>query len=259
MPIISIITVCKNPGKEIEKTINSVISQKFKDVQYIVIDGGSADGTQEYLKKLKKKKIISKLVIEKDKGVYDAINKGIKLANGKFIGIIHAGDTYKKNIFFKLLKNFNSKTDIIYGLCELDFIYFSKIIKLNKNSYKNLKKKMSIMHPSTFVNKAVYDKIGLYNKNFKISGDFDFFYRSINKNYKFLFVNKVLTKIVYGGISTKLNNLFLIVKENSDIIYNKNNFICKFFSYFSEITFGFFYFFKINTQIFIKLLFKKRK
>ena len=258
MPLISIITVCKNPGTEIEKTVNSVVLQRFKDFQYIVIDGKSTDGTQEYLKKLKKNKIISKLVIQKDQGVYDAINKGIKLASGKFIGIIHAGDTYNNDIFLKLLKHFKSKTDVIYGLCEFDFISFSKIIKLNKNSYKNLKNKMTIMHPSTFVNRTLYNKIGLYNKKFKISGDFDFFHRSIKKNYKFLFVNKVFAKMVYGGISTKLSNLYLIAKENSNIVYSNNNFLEKFFFKISQITFGFFYFIKINAQILIKLLLKNR-
>ena len=258
MPLISIITVCKNPGTEIEKTVNSVVSQRFKDLQYIVIDGNSTDGTQEYLKKLKKIKIINKLVIQKDQGVYDAINKGIKLAKGKFVGIIHAGDTYKKNIFLKLFKHFKSETDIIYGLCELDFIFFSKIIKLNKKSYKNLKKKMAIMHPSTFVSRTLYDKIGLYNKKFRISGDFDFFHRCIKKNYKFLFVNKVFTKMAYGGMSTKLSNLCLIARENSIILYGNNNFLEKFFFKISQITFGFFYFIKINIEILIKLLLKNR-
>lgn len=156
------------------------------------------------------------------------------------------------------MKHFKSETDVIYGLCEFDFISFSKIIKLNKNSYKNLKNKMTIMHPSTFVNRTLYNKIGLYNKKFKISGDFDFFHRSIKKNYKFLFVNKVFTKMVYGGISTRLSNLYLIAKENSNIVYSNNNFLEKFFFKISQITFGFFYFIKINIEILIKLLLKNR-
>ena len=181
MPLISIITVCKNPGQALVDTVESVTNQVFKDIQYIIVDSQSNDGTQKYIQNLKKRNLIDQYIIEKDEGIYDGINKGIKLARGKFIGIIHAGDTYKKDIFLKLLKHFKSKADVIYGLCELDFISFSKIIKLNKNSYKDLKNKMSIMHPSTFINRTLYNKIGLYNKKFKISGDFDFFHRSVKK------------------------------------------------------------------------------
>tara|TARA_Y100000389_G_scaffold199988_1_gene239493 strand:- start:10368 stop:11153 length:786 start_codon:yes stop_codon:yes gene_type:complete len=257
MPLISIITVCKNPGQALVDTVESVINQDFKDVQYIVIDSESNDGTQKYLQNLKKKNLIDQLIIEKDSGIYDAINKGINLSKGNYVGIIHAGDTYKNNIFLELSKYFNSKADIIYGLCELDFVSFSKIINLNKQSYKNLKEFMSIMHPSTFVNRTLYCKVGLYDKKFKVAGDFDFFHRSINKNYKFLFVNRVFTKMLYGGLSTKLSSLYLRAQENSQIILSKNNSVKKFFFILYQIILSFFYYLKINTQIFIKLLLKK--
>ena len=174
MPLLSIITVCKNPGFSIAETVNSVVTQSFKDYEYIVVDSLSSDGTTEYLQNLHSKKKINKLIIEKDQGIYQAINKGINAAEGDYIGIIHAGDTYRKKIFELLNPHFNGKTDILYGSAHIIHEKDISYVNLKKNSHWELKKRNSIIHTSTFVKKSLYQEIGLYNEKFIIAGDYDF-------------------------------------------------------------------------------------
>lgn len=251
MPLISIITVCKNPGQALVDTVESVINQDFKDIQYIIIDSQSNDGTQKYLQNLKKKNLIDQLIVEKDSGIYDAINKGINLSKGDYIGIIHAGDQYTKNTFKNLVSSFYLNKDIIFGSCEIKFKKFSKIIKVKKKSIDNLNYKMSILHPSTFVKREIYKKIGLYSTNFKIASDFDFFKRALESNCNFLHTNEVIAQMSYGGISTQLKFVLKIAYENAEIIYKKNNMFKKFFFIIFKSIEGILYNFKTK----IKLLF----
>jgi glycosyltransferase involved in cell wall biosynthesis len=220
VPLLTILTVTKNPGYEVIKTVNSVLSQSFKDYEYIVVDGNSIDGTYEYLKKLKKKKKIKKLILQKSKGVYGAINEGINASKGKFIGIIHAADSYTKEIFFKLNKSFNNKNDIIFGSGNLLFNFFKINIQIKSNAYKQLDKSMSLLHPSTFVKAEVYKKLNLYKKSFKIAADFDFFKKALNNNYKFFNTKLVIADIQFGGISSQLKNSIIIAQELTSISSN---------------------------------------
>ena len=220
MPLLSILTVTKNPGYEIIKTVDSVLSQSFKDYEYIVVDANSIDGSYEYLKKLKKKKKIKKLILQKTKGIYQAINIGINASKGKFIGIIHAGDSYSKEIFFKLNKSFNNKNDILFGSGTLSFNLFNTPIFIKSNSYKQLDKSMSLLHPSTFVKRKIYKKLNFYEKSFKIASDFAFFKKALNNNYKFFNTKLIISDIKFGGISAQLKNTPLIAKELAAISNN---------------------------------------
>ena len=183
---ISVITVSLNSEKTIEKTINSVLSQNYTDLEYIIIDGKSTDKTLEVIEKYKSK--INIIVSEKDKGIFDAINKGIQRCSGDIVSIIHSDDFfYNDKVLDVVNKNFKENDD-------LECLIGTTLIK-RKNSNFTVRKYNSLFfkkwmiylgftppHPSTFIKKKVYDKIGFYKTNYEIASDFDFFLRMFLKN-----------------------------------------------------------------------------
>ena len=204
---VSIITVCYNSQKTIENTIKSVLSQSYKNYEYIIIDGGSTDNTIKIIKKYKKK--IQIFRSEKDKGIYDAINKGIKYATGSVISILHSDDIfYNKFTTQKVMSYFNSNSKIncLIG----NKIITDNNLKKKLRSYKaNFFKKWMLYfgfsppHPSTFFRDKIYKKYGLYKNKYIIAGDFEFFVRIFLKKkilYKIIDENFVLMKS--GGKSS---------------------------------------------------------
>jgi len=205
---ITIITPTLNNEKTILDTLDSVSRQTHKDIEHLIIDGGSKDQTLKIVENYNKKKI---KIFKKKTNIYQAINYGIKKSEGKIIGILGADDIYQncnvlKSVSDKFYANLN--TDIIIG----SLVYFvnknyDKIIRYYpNNNFSKTQFKYGMMppHPSTFVKKSVYDKIGMYNENILISSDFKFFLNLIYKkkiSYKFL--NKVLVRMRMGGVSTK--------------------------------------------------------
>jgi len=172
----SIITVCYNSINTIEKTLQSLLSQTNQNFEYIIIDGGSTDGTVELINKYKQH--VDVFVSEPDKGIYDAFNKGIKLAKGDYIGILNSDDTYNSNTL-ELVANYtlNQPNAIIYGdtyfIDDNDVVFGLNVGNFNIN---NIKSGIGFMHPSSFVPKQVYEKIGLYSlsKDLYIASDADF-------------------------------------------------------------------------------------
>lgn len=216
LPKVSIITVSYNAEKTIEKTILSVINQTYENIEYIIIDGKSSDKTLEIIKKYEKK--ISYWVSETDGGIYDAMNKGITKSTGDIIGIINSDDWYEEktveiaveNIFFH---NVN-------GVCG-NIIYHDingNIIKLEKFKSKpeacEMKKRMTIAHPSIFVKKDFYDLYGFFDVKYKISADYDLFLRAILKNCKLQYCENLNVNFRLGGASAKNSLLSLIEVAN---------------------------------------------
>ena len=166
-PKISIVTVTYNSARTLEKTVQSIISQSYKDYEYIIIDGGSTDGTLDIIKKYEKH--ISYWVSESDDGIYDAMNKGILQANGKWIHLLNSDDYYYDSNVLQKVSNVLIDNESFY--------YFTMIQKngLNENIYKwnsslwKLWYSAYIPHPTMFVSKSTYESIGLYDTNFKIS------------------------------------------------------------------------------------------
>ena len=182
---VSIITISFNAMVTIEKTLLSVANQSYENIEHIIVDGNSKDNTIDICKSYSH---ISKILSEPDKGVYDAFNKGIKLATGDVIGFLNADDTfYNENSIQDIVDAFsNNETDIVYG--NLDYVNEeSKVIRnwISKPYEKGLVKKAWMpAHPSFYCKKEVYDRLGGYNDSFKIAGDFELCLR-------FLEVNKV--------------------------------------------------------------------
>tara|TARA_Y100000590_G_C15616184_1_gene975855 strand:- start:91 stop:990 length:900 start_codon:yes stop_codon:yes gene_type:complete len=175
----SIITVVLNNANFIEETIKSVIEQNA-DVEYIIIDGGSTDGTLDTIKKYEE--FINLWISEKDFGIYDAMNKGIKYSSGKYLGIINSGDLYNSNAL-STIKSYFTKHE------KLDFIFGTVHKKILKSGFKKNKIYWSFdFYPSHssgfFISNKVQKKLGLYNTKFKLSADHDLFFRLIKNKFK---------------------------------------------------------------------------
>ena len=218
--VFSIITpILNNP--DIEKVFNSLDSQSFKNFEHIVVDGGSNKETLKIIKKNKKK--INKLIIEKDYGIYDAINKGIRVSNGEIIGILNADDYYYFNTL-ELVNNYfkKKKIDYIFGSVLKDRLMHNFLPK--KIWYKfNVYPAHSC---GFFIKKELHRDInlGLYDLNFKYSSDRDFIYRLINSNYKGLCSKKyeIFGRFSPNGISSKLSFLRTFIEEMSVRFKNQN-------------------------------------
>lgn len=201
---VSIITVCLNSAKTIEKTIQSVIKQSYYDIEYSIIDGGSIDGTIDIIKKYEK--YINKWVSEPDRGLYDAMNKGIREAAGDVIGIINSDDWYACDAVEKIVHYFKmGSCDITYG--DLTFVYpdgreemaSAKDINLNDMKYKNV-----LWHPTVFVKKNVYELYGCYDLKYKIYADYDFLLRTYYKGCRICYVPHNLAFFRVDGLHNRM-------------------------------------------------------
>ena len=221
---ISIITVVLNAEKTIEKTIKSVINQSYKNFELIIIDGGSTDGTIDIIKKYNKK--ISYWISEKDKGIYYAMNKGIKKSSGNIIGILNSDDYYLKNALKTVNEYFNKYKNIefLFGSVKKNRVmsgFYPEKIFYRFNIYPG--------HSSGFfIKKKTHDRIGLYNTKFKYSADLDLIYRLIVK-HKILGIstkkNEITGVFSMHGISNSSSFLVKLKEEASVRLHNKQNII----------------------------------
>ena len=218
---ISIITVCLNSQKTIEYTLNSVMSQTYNNVEHIIVDGGSNDGTIDIIKRYKNKN--KKIILTKGKSLYESLNIGIKNSTGNLISILHSDDIFNnQNVLSKVaLIAINSKKKVFFG----DVVYFrnsnfKKIIR----SYpaKNFDQKILMYgnmppHTGSFYKKEIFQKYGYYKTNFKIAGDFEHILRIIKvKKLDYEILNLIITRMRTGGLSGKNFNSFLII--NNEIL-----------------------------------------
>ncbi|MBN2781671.1 MAG: glycosyltransferase, partial [Campylobacterales bacterium] len=198
-PLVSIITVVYNGEKFLEDTIKSVINQSYDNVEYIIIDGGSTDGTVEIIKKYEAQ--IDYWVSEKDNGIYDAMNKGISLVTGDIIGLINADDWYEKNTVELIISviNENDKFDVVYGL--IRYIKNEQELKIEAQNHHFLSDRM-IPHPTCFIKSKVYKKLGNYVNDYKSASDYDLLVRVYKNNCIFHKIDKVLANFRIDGISS---------------------------------------------------------
>ncbi|MDJ0636511.1 MAG: glycosyltransferase family 2 protein [Xenococcaceae cyanobacterium MO_188.B29] len=218
-PLVTIITVVFNGTKYLEQTIKSVINQTYDNIEYIIIDGGSIDGTLDIIRNYEK--VIDYWVSEPDKGIYNAMNKGIKLSQGMLIGLINSDDWYGENAVETVVEAYlnNSKSNVIItGAIYRTDSQGNILFKLNKPASfldQKINRIMPVNHPATFVNREVYAEIGLFDEQYKIAGDYDFIYRAYySKKVDFLFTEACLAYMRLDGLSEKPTTALLRAKEN---------------------------------------------
>lgn len=211
---ISIITPVFNAVETIEKTILSVVTQEMdSELEYIIVDGASKDESLEVINKYIDK--IDVLISEKDQGVYDAMNKGIARTTGDIIGIINSDDWYNDGILKIVEEVFkeNEDIDIVYSPINNYFEgkYLNTFIPGN---LENLVFKFTINHPSCFVKKSVYDRIGLFDLSYSIAADYDFVLRAYTSGVKFHYIETPLVSYSLNGMSGKPITKFKQIRES---------------------------------------------
>ncbi len=221
---VSIITTSLNSEKTIKDTINSVNQQTFKNIEHIFIDGNSIDNTIKIIKDNKQKNSI--LISEKDNGIYDAMNKGIKLSKGEIIFILNSDDTFYNNSIVQNVINIFTKNidlELIYG----NLIYTKDKDVVRKWKSGNFKpgsflKGWCPPHPSFIVKKRIYEKYGLFNLSYKFAADLEIMYRFLEKfKCKHYYFDEYIIDMKIGGVSNK--NLINIIKQNYENIKIFNN------------------------------------
>ncbi|MFA0542207.1 glycosyltransferase family 2 protein [Vibrio sp. 10N.222.52.B7] len=217
---VSIITVCYNSAETIEDTINSIKAQTYENIEYIVVDGGSKDHTNQIVNKYSE--VVDIHISEKDEGLYDAMNKGIKMATGDVIGILNSDDFFcSENSVAELMAGFTSeKIDGVYS----DLVYVkehdtSKVTRLYSSKvYKQSLIKFGLMlpHPTFYVRQSVYNTCGLYKTNYRVAADFELIARCVSKGIILNRVPKITVKMREGGVSS--SGLMWRVHQNSEIV-----------------------------------------
>ncbi len=201
--LVSVVTVCYNSEKTIRKTIESVLGQSYTEIEYIIIDGKSNDKTleivKEYEHKFEKRGMKYTIISEKDNGIYDAMNKGIRMAQGEVIGIINSDDWYEENAIQTVVKTYEEQP--------FDYFYADiRLIKTNGEAIIKHSKMDKIVtsrhwnHPTCFVTKQTYQELGVFRCE-GIHDDFDFFLNVRKNKKKIVIKNEVLANFRMGGVS----------------------------------------------------------
>lgn len=222
---ISVITVCYNSSATIEKTFQSVASQTYDDIEYIVIDGGSSDCTPEIIKKYNH--VITSWVSEKDQGLYDAMNKGIRKATGEYIGILNSDDTFYDIHTLENIAGFLQQEKVDASIGNIVQHNGGRVIRTYSSQKwcpKDLKVGFMPPHPSIFFKKELFDKLGYYSLDFDIGADYELITRYFLKhNISFGYSNITTTSMLMGGLSSSgLKSYLLLSKENGKAL-NMNN------------------------------------
>lgn len=199
--LFTIITVCFNSEKTIERTIQSVLHQTCQDYEYIIIDGASTDGTMEMVRKYEPLfEGRMRWISEPDKGIYDAMNKGIQMASGELIGIVNSDDYYEPDALSIMKRLYTGyEYSILYGAVRA--VENGKEVMVYIKNHEFIEQDM-ITHPSCFITKKLYDKFGLYSLKYPYSADYEFMLRIRNKEQiKYYKTYDIITNFSNGGIS----------------------------------------------------------
>lgn len=214
---VSVITPCLNSAGTIRQTIESVLHQTYTDIEYIIVDGGSTDGTigiiQEYVFRFQGR---LQYICEPDHGIYDAMNKGIRMSHGKVIGIINSDDFYEKNAVEHVMTHLGSgKYQVVYGYCRM----FSNghVSGVLRRNHRNLSQAM-IPHPTCFVTRDIYKEFGMFLTGLKIAGDYELMLRLYTgSKVEFIQIKEVIADFRVGGASNRYKRL---KRERALILYH---------------------------------------
>jgi glycosyltransferase len=215
---VSIITITYNSAATVEDTLRSVVNQDYPNIEYLIIDGKSKDNTLQIVDKYKDK--ITKIVSEKDKGLYDALNKGIALASGDIVGMLHSDDLYASNhVISDIVKTFESNPAAEGVYADLVFVDRNDIDKITRTWESGDYEEGDFLngwmppHPTFFVRKECYERFGVFNTTLRLSADYELMLRMIHKNkIKLAYLPKVVVKMRMGGVSNV--SFFVRLKAN---------------------------------------------
>lgn len=216
---ISIITTCYNREKTISEAIESVLRQDYPNIEYIVVDGASKDLSMTIINKYRDR--ISTIICEPDKGMYEAINKGIRIATGDIIGLVHSDDfLFSTNIISKIVGRFEeSDAEFVYGNgLFVDYDNTEKIVRnwISGSYHKDkVRKGWLPLHPTVYIRRECFAKWGLYDESFKIAADSDFLVRYLYEtNIKVAYLNEYIIRMRMGGLSTDYKKMKQKWKED---------------------------------------------
>jgi glycosyltransferase len=222
--LVSIITVCYNRAHTIERAIKSVFEQDYKNIEYIIIDGNSNDGSQKIISKYQKK--LAYYLSEPDNGMYYALNKGIKQAKGEIIGFMHSDDEfYDSGVISNIVNYFKENTELdgIYG----NGLYVDNNLKLVRDrkgiafSLEKIKNGWLPLHPTVYLKKSVYKTYGDFDTRYYIASDSEFLLRMLLKHkINIDYLNKYIVQMKIGGLSTNVNTTLKTFIEDFNIYKN---------------------------------------
>jgi glycosyltransferase involved in cell wall biosynthesis len=216
---VSIITAVFNRESTIERCVLSVLQQKYENIEYIVVDGKSTDGTMTILNGYSGR--VTKIVSEKDLGIYDALNKGLSMATGDVIGFLHSDDYYANDTVVGEIASALESNDCDLVYADLDFFHQNtpdKSTRFYSSSFFKpwmMRFALQPAHPTVYARKALYDRVGNFNLNYKISADFDWLLRSfVLANCKAQYLKSTFVKMQMGGAST--GGIKAIINHNAE-------------------------------------------
>ncbi|WDN89435.1 glycosyltransferase [Desulfosarcina sp. BuS5] len=216
---ISVITVCRNAEATISDTLFSVQEQSYNNIEHILIDGASSDGTADIIRKHERR--LAYWVSEPDQGIYDAMNKGIQQATGDLVGFLNADDIFANNMVLEWIAKAFSERDI--SACYGDLIYvdhtdLSRVVRYYRSKYftpARIACGVMPAHPTLYLKNDIFKKFGLFKTDYRIAADFEFIARIFGKQMiKFHYIPRVLVKMRMGGISTRsIKSNFILNQE----------------------------------------------
>ena len=223
---ISIITITYNSAKTLQRALESVQSQTYKDIEHIIVDGASDDGTMEIIRAYATGHKNVRWVSEKDDGIYNALNKGIRMATGDVIGFLHSDDVLNSSDSIEQIANAfaHSKADVVYG--DLQYCRGEKIVRRWKSNAFNpcaLKYGWMPPHPTVYVRREVYQQVGEYDEWFSIAADYDMMLRIFKTGYKTHYIPSVLVSMETGGASNRSTRARLSKTQEDCIALRKNH------------------------------------
>ncbi|QTH16996.1 glycosyltransferase [Pseudomonas corrugata] len=218
---ISIITVCYNSAETIRDTIESVLSQRYFNIEYIVVDGSSKDGTLNIISEYEER--IARVISEPDKGIYDAMNKGIKAATGDYIGILNSDDVFAgENVIQEMVTHLQSNPDAQASYADLVFVQRKQMDvvtrKYSSANFSPWKVRFGFMipHPTFYARRELFERYGDYKLGYRVSADFELMARFFSKNVKMVRHAAVMVKMREGGIST--TGFWWRIHQNLEIV-----------------------------------------
>lgn len=226
---ISIITITFNSAKTLQRALASVQGQTYREIEHILVDGASTDGTRDMIAAYAKTHPNVRWVSEKDNGIYDALNKGIAMATGEVVGFLHSDDVlFAPDSIEHIAAVFESEqADVVYG--DLQYCRGNRVVRHWKSNDFNLcalKYGWMPPHPTVYVRRAVYEQVGPYDDWFRISADYDMMLRIFSAGYKTKYIPEVIVSMETGGASNKNTKARLSKTQEDYIVLKKNHIGC---------------------------------